>query len=247
MGLTRTPDRPLGAEAAAKLRSAFSRTFNGSPDFDQLDSGEQRDLAQLLDAATPRESGEAVEGRRSPTLSLLSRRDRKKVEKLAERVLGRKVGSIENERADAAAEAELERLRLEAQRPPARNLRVEQGTIQLPKEWVTTFIEQNVLQPAHLALLVVLHSMIESQTTFGTPRASFENGGQTLVLDRHFGPFPAGRDDDHVFAGWTKQLEHLRQNEFFAVENRGREIRIRYGNRISRLVRDTNIRRRQAA
>jgi hypothetical protein len=80
----------------------------------------------------------------------------------------------------------------------------------------------------HIALLVLLLALFETQEPIGYG-ASFEDGGEVLVLDELF--LGGDIDPEGRFGGWRELLAHLAQVGFFVTTGAGQTIRVRRGPR----------------
>jgi hypothetical protein len=205
------------------------------PRLEALEVEQQHDLVGLLAKARPDDEGEPNVGvRRLHDLDLLSKKDRRKLEELVERAADVEPGLFEREREAAERSAEMERLAVEARRPSARLRYEERGAVVLPKLWAFDLLRDGYLHVSHLSLLVVLLGQFEAGETIA-PRGRFEDGGETLVLTRS-GPLPVAADEDQrVLAGWPRLLDHLVVCDFFDVQRRGNETRVRRGKRLLEL------------
>jgi hypothetical protein len=212
------------ADDLTAARGQLGRLFTARVDAKailDLDEGEQAELVALV-AVTRGDS------RREANLGLLGD-DRGRLEELVERLAGLEPGTFEAERKRASMLAKVTALATRARTPPPRPKFEQPGAVVLPRQWAFEFLRDGILHAEHLLLLTVLLAMFET----GEPlvNASFEEGGEVLVLDRR--NFGAGRFDPRGTLGrWTKLLAHLERNGFFVVvSNRGPAIRVRRGPR----------------
>jgi hypothetical protein len=196
-------------------------------DLTKLSDEEQRDLLDLVKKASASEDPDVD----AFNPDKLGKRDRGKLERLVEKGSGAP-NAFKESCADAAFRAEIAEIAKEAMKPERRPKWEEEGAVVLPKQWCFDFVRDGVLWVDHVGLLVTMLAWFESAEL--PPRlwgASFEQQAGDLVLVVDSVLFGLGAVSEEGVPGWKRTFDHLVTNNFFEVERRGKEWRIKLGSR----------------
>jgi hypothetical protein len=200
-------------------------TFRGL-DLDRLHDGEQRELAQLVHAATVPSGG--------TNFSQLDKKQRHAYERLTEKLAGQP-GAFKAERNANDLRTRASALARRAAKP-----------IRPKPEREVAFLEQigdhlarNILHAEHAAALAVIVPQLLSGQTYA-PGARIEMGegdAATLVVDKRFGLIGLDRDPKGMLSGgWQDAVRHLSRNGYLRLEESGPEFKIQLGSRTRRAL-----------